>query len=450
MVLHNIADTLADRLTVSQCLLRIALRRLKAASLNDLEKDLFELLPVGFCTLDASAKLVSADETAVDLLGIEGTVKGARFLDLPICKREVELLFAALKATGKAVDVVIHRSHYQGQAEIRLWVTAKLDRPSGLAGLLVRRAPTPQYHEEGVSVHANPQELVEVFEILAPLFESSGVGLALRDPRLAVLFETPIWENIRCNALRVERDASSTGFKKGLSRIVERTVRTEDGAVYEAIESEFHSGQEDAFRIGVAWDATELWEAYQTIKEQAEELTRLNKEIRSLANKDGLTEIFNRRYLEESIESEVERSNRYDNDLSVIFFDVDDFKPYNDAFGHVAGDAVLRQITQIVSGRIRRTDIFARYGGEEFAILLPETPLRRAAVVAEGIRKQIAVTDWAHRSVTVSLGVAARRAGDTPLKFLERVDRAMYAAKRSGRDQLFVVSADGQMRASKG
>ncbi|OIP38747.1 MAG: hypothetical protein AUK47_11395 [Deltaproteobacteria bacterium CG2_30_63_29] len=419
-------------------------------TLNDLQKDLFELLPVGFCTLDAGARLVSADEVAVDLLGLEGEVKGARFLDLPICRREVELLFSELKAKGRAVDIVVHRNQYQGQSEIRLWVTAKLDRPSGLAGLLIRRAPTPQYHREGVSAHSDPQELVQVFEFLAPLFESSGVGLAIRDPTLAVLFETPIWENIRCNALRVERDASSTGFRKGVSRIAERTVRTEDGAVYEAIESEFHSGVADNFRIGVAWDATELWEAYQTIKEQAEELARLNKEIRSLANKDGLTEIFNRRYLEESIESEVERSNRYDSDLSVIFFDVDDFKAYNDAFGHVAGDAVLRAITQIVSGRIRRTDIFARYGGEEFAILLPETPLRRAAIVAEGIRKQIAGAGWPNRGVTVSLGVATRKNGDTPLKFLERVDKAMYAAKRSGRDQLFIVNPDGQMRASKG
>jgi diguanylate cyclase (GGDEF)-like protein len=166
-----------------------------------------------------------------------------------------------------------------------------------------------------------------------------------------------------------------------------------------------------------------------------------HEEIYRLMTVDGLTQVYNRRYFNEALEREFNRSNRYQRALSLIVFDIDFFKRVNDTHGHLAGDTLLRQIAAAVKNRLRREDIFARTGGEEFAILLPEIPLEGARVTAEKVRRIVETTRFKHEQqlipCTVSLGVAAQRGDETEANALYKAaDDCLYQAKQGGRNRV--------------
>ncbi len=164
-------------------------------------------------------------------------------------------------------------------------------------------------------------------------------------------------------------------------------------------------------------------------------------EIYRLTTIDGLTQVFNRRYFEDTIERELSRSRRYTRPLSLVMIDIDHFKRINDNFGHLAGDAVLKEVASVVKSRTRREDVFARYGGEEFALLLPEIDTRGAVALAEKVRKLIEkhefVFDGERISVTISAGVATvQKKGELPAEVIGRADEKLYAAKQGGRNRV--------------
>ena len=165
-----------------------------------------------------------------------------------------------------------------------------------------------------------------------------------------------------------------------------------------------------------------------------------HEEIYRLMTVDGLTQTFNRRYFNEALEREVNRSKRYSRVLSLIAFDLDHFKAINDTYGHLVGDSVLRLIASAVKPRLRREDIFARTGGEEFAVLLPEIGIEGALVTAEKIRNIAQSTPVKHEQelirCTVSLGVATFKEGDSPEDLYKRADERLYVAKESGRNRI--------------
>lgn len=166
-----------------------------------------------------------------------------------------------------------------------------------------------------------------------------------------------------------------------------------------------------------------------------------HEEIYRLMTVDGLTQIFNRRYFNEALEREVNRSKRYDRELSLIVFDIDHFKRVNDSLGHLAGDNLLRQIASAVKPRLRREDIFARTGGEEFGVLLPEIDLDGARTTAEKIRKIVEAAPLRHDAavvpITVSLGVVALMpAHVTPEDLYRAGDERLYEAKQTGRNRV--------------
>jgi diguanylate cyclase (GGDEF)-like protein len=166
-----------------------------------------------------------------------------------------------------------------------------------------------------------------------------------------------------------------------------------------------------------------------------------HEEIYRLMTVDGLTQIFNRRYFNEALEREFNRSGRYQRALALIVFDIDFFKRVNDTHGHLAGDSLLRQIASAVRPRLRREDIFARIGGEEFAVLLPEINLDGGRITAEKIRGIIEVTPFRHEQksipCTVSLGVAAATGAEKVAEELYRVaDARLYEAKQGGRNRV--------------
>ena len=156
---------------------------------------------------------------------------------------------------------------------------------------------------------------------------------------------------------------------------------------------------------------------------------------------DGLTQAHNKRHLLEQIDNELNRSVRHGRPLGLIMFDIDHFKKVNDTYGHLAGDHVLKEVANLIRGRIRRGEVFGRYGGEEFALLLPETNLQGAITLANEVRAIIAGYDFTFDNqripVTVSLGVAQWNPTiRTAEEFIRVADAKLYQAKREGRNRV--------------
>jgi len=189
--------------------------------------------------------------------------------------------------------------------------------------------------------------------------------------------------------------------------------------------------------------------AMQRIAEMRTQLQKANHELRMIAVKDGLTGISNRRYFDESLVKEVKRTTRSQSPLSLIICDIDYFKPYNDNYGHQAGDACLKYVARTMAKASKRPgDVVARYGGEEFGIILPETSLSGALAIAETVRvavDDLALThDYSEAAdhITISLGVASIQAesGDDVKSvvhsLIKSADGALYEAKELGRNKV--------------
>ena len=177
-----------------------------------------------------------------------------------------------------------------------------------------------------------------------------------------------------------------------------------------------------------------------TVKERMKrELERTYADLERLARTDPLTGLANRRHFMERLEQEVERSDRYGRPLSLVALDLDHFKSVNDTHGHAAGDEVLREAARALDSVCRDVDLAARMGGEEMALILPETDITGARIVAERVREHIAGAPCRSPSgrsfrVTASLGVAMARAGASGEALLQAADEALYRAKSAGRN----------------
>lgn len=172
---------------------------------------------------------------------------------------------------------------------------------------------------------------------------------------------------------------------------------------------------------------------------------RLRETLRQQSIRDPLTMLFNRRYMEESVEREVHRARRASSSLGVIILDLDHFKDFNDTYGHEAGDLVLKSFARLLQGSVRGEDIPCRFGGEEFVVILPNASLESSRQKAESLRRQSAGLELEYGGgklpgITISVGVAVLEAGDTGgSSLLQAADEALYRAKRAGRDRVEVA-----------
>ena len=172
-------------------------------------------------------------------------------------------------------------------------------------------------------------------------------------------------------------------------------------------------------------------------------------ELESLAITDGLTKLYNSRHFFKQLKSEMERHMRYSRPLSLLLMDIDDFKNFNDTFGHLEGDRVLIKVGQIITSCLRMMDTAYRYGGEEFTVILPETELKRACVVGERIRKALIDGKFhteSHKdlNVTISVGGTDFTKNDDCQSFIKRADKAMYMSKFKGKNRVTCLSCDQQ------
>lgn len=169
-----------------------------------------------------------------------------------------------------------------------------------------------------------------------------------------------------------------------------------------------------------------------------------NNRLYEISVMDGLTNVYNRRYLEQRLSEEVAYSRRYGKPLTVGLLDIDFFKRLNDTYGHQAGDHVLKKVSGLLSQALREYDVVARYGGEEFAVILPTTPKGKGASIAERLRSNVEETEFNFKEreirTTISCGVSCfPEDGDTADALIASADKALYAAKERGRNQVFLA-----------
>lgn len=192
----------------------------------------------------------------------------------------------------------------------------------------------------------------------------------------------------------------------------------------------------------------ELRQAKQNAEQLAIELKKANDSLRDLALRDGLTGLYNHRYFQDILATEMEQARRYGHPLSIMLIDIDYFKKINDKHGHPMGDSVLQEVSSLLLKLVRPCDVVARYGGEEFAIVLPETGATGARVLSQRLRRGVEQCRIVHGEatipVTISIGLASTGAGSadhSPATLISLCDHALYAAKNNGRNRVEESSA---------
>lgn len=188
------------------------------------------------------------------------------------------------------------------------------------------------------------------------------------------------------------------------------------------------------------------------LKETRTEIESLRETLESVrveAVTDPVTGISNRKYFQDMLHRSVETAEAQTSPLALVVIDIDHFKRFNDLYGHLTGDQVLRLVAMTMREQVKRKATLARFGGEEFGIILPDTSLDKAKAMAEQIRLSVMNRELVKRStgeslgkITVSIGIATLRRGEGPTAFLDRADQCMYVAKRTGRNRI-VTDADG-------
>lgn len=189
----------------------------------------------------------------------------------------------------------------------------------------------------------------------------------------------------------------------------------------------------------------ELKERLANVERANLDLTLKNRALSEISARDSLTGLYNRWYVMEKIDSEMNRSIRHGSPVSLIMLDIDHFKRVNDSFGHSAGDRVLRSVGQVLRDSCRVYDVAGRYGGEEFCIVLPETRVGNTSVVAERIRERLAASRFEVGAdsvvVTASIGIAGIDSSEvegavSSSTLIDRADQALYSAKHHGRNRV--------------
>jgi diguanylate cyclase (GGDEF)-like protein/PAS domain S-box-containing protein len=224
-------------------------------------------------------------------------------------------------------------------------------------------------------------------------------------------------------------------IKHGLSKKLKDCLQTKESGVYE-MNYESKWGKKLWLRVHVKPLATRnKITGAQIIIDDITKKKHLEEELRYLSVTDYLTNSYNRRFFSRKLEEEIERARRTGSGFSLVMLDIDRFKSINDRFGHNAGDLVLKTIAEEINDRIRKIDCLARWGGEEFVIMLPGTPVDKAAILVEELRESISKMNITGVDrVTASFGVAGYCSEDTADTLIQKADNLMYEAKASGRN----------------
>jgi diguanylate cyclase len=238
---------------------------------------------------------------------------------------------------------------------------------------------------------------------------------------------------------------SASNYSESLADVTQKLGAADRDGVRSIIES----------LVGATKDMEKTNNALEArLKASKHEITQLQHNLEAVRNEsltDPLTALANRKFFDLALDKAMAESAKSGEPLSLLMTDIDHFKKFNDTFGHLTGDQVLRLVAQAVKQNVKGQDVAARYGGEEFAVVLPRTALQQALTVADHIRRAVMGKELMKRStgehlgrITISIGVAVRRPDDTAQSLIGRADTGLYAAKRNGRNRV-ICEADPEV-----
>jgi diguanylate cyclase len=231
---------------------------------------------------------------------------------------------------------------------------------------------------------------------------------------------------------------SASTYSKRLTAASEKLAQAKDGEALRVIIEHLVQGARD-----METSNRKLEARLAASRQEIEQLQHNLEAVRTESLTDPLTTLANRKYFDTALAQSIAEAEAKNEPLSLLMADIDHFKTFNDRFGHLTGDQVLRLVAMSVKQSVKNSDIAARYGGEEFVIALPNAGLDTAILIADQIRRAVMTKELMKRStgerlgrVTVSIGVAALRPSDSAPLLMERADRCLYAAKRGGRNRV--------------
>ena len=416
--------------------------------------DLYDLAPVGYLTVSAQGLILEANLTAATLLGV--TRKGlfkqpmSRF----IFKEDQDIYYlhsSQLFETGG-----------RQACELRMVKKDKTTFWAHLNGTYAQddqNEPVCRITINDISIHKQVEEKLSVSESkYRMLFESANDAILLMDQSIFVDCNPKALEMYGCTreqiidqpffrfSPEVQTDGRNSMEKamekinralKGQSQFFEWKNSRYDGTLFDAEVSLNTCLATNKYYIqAIVRDITD--------RKRIEDLMLdSEKKYRELSIIDGLTNLYNSRYFYQQLKLEVDRVNRYEQQtMTLLLLDIDNFKQFNDAYGHVEGDQVLLRLGQVVKRCLRQTDSAYRYGGEEFTLLLPMTTCKDAAATAERVRTEFKKETFSPAPgqgdvyMTISIGLGQYKPQEDMKAFVRRVDQLMYLAKKSGKDRV--------------
>jgi diguanylate cyclase (GGDEF)-like protein/PAS domain S-box-containing protein len=322
----------------------------------------------------------------------------------------------------------------------------------------IEKFPTPVLHNPNGKTDMDDVQTIKTSELrYRRLFEAAQDGILLLDAETGMITDVnpflvkmlgfsreefvkrKLWEVGAFRDVEASQDAFEALQKNEYIRYENLPLRAKDGRLVdvEFVSNVYLVGGEKVIQCNIR-DITER-------KQAQDALAKSEAFLRELSVRDHLTGLFNRRYMEETLDRELLRASRKELSLGVIMVDVDEFKHFNDSRGHAAGDVVLRELGSLLLGHFRGEDVACRYGGDEFVVVLPEASQivthARAGRLCEHIRHlNIQFEGEPLEAVTLSIGVAAfPENGSTSAEILKAADTALYRAKHAGRDRVIVA-----------
>jgi diguanylate cyclase (GGDEF)-like protein len=230
-----------------------------------------------------------------------------------------------------------------------------------------------------------------------------------------------------------------TRLSAALRRLTEAIVAVGSGALKQHVPA---TSRDEVGVLARAFNrmSDEIAKSHQALRVSNEQIRLQAEQLQELSVRDALTQLHNRRYFDEQARHQFEQAVRYQRPFAVMIGDIDFFKRINDRHSHAMGDAVLKQVAEILRSKVRAADIVARYGGEEFVIAFPETDLQQAAAACEALRQQIEAYPWhelhPELKVTMSMGLDANTHAGSMEAMLSAADGLLYLAKSSGRNRV--------------
>ena len=235
---------------------------------------------------------------------------------------------------------------------------------------------------------------------------------------------------------------SATNYSASLADANEKLKGANDGTVLRTVIERLVAGATE-----MESNNKKLEARLSASRQEIEQLQQNLETVRTESLTDPLTALANRKFFDAELRKAIGAAKESGQPLTLLMCDVDHFKAFNDKYGHLTGDQVLRLVAMSVKQNVKGQDVAARYGGEEFAVALPKTALAQAMTVADHIRRAVMTKELMKRSsgerlgrITISIGVALLRPDDTPQSLIERADECLYAAKRSGRNRVICES----------